>query len=106
MLLRNPQPDPEFSRRFGMPTEIEIPAMPKQQEWRRKQPTMEFPAIPKQQEWTPPPYWRELLHVQETKFERRCKEWFVKALLVLGSLGFLALVSIYLFKLLMMVAMQ
>ena len=118
MLLRNPQPDPEFTHRFGVPTELEIPAMPKQQawtppkqqqEWRPKRPTIEIPAIPKQQvqqEWMPPPYWRELLHTEETKFGRKCREWFVKALLVLGTLGSLALISIYLFKLLVMVALQ
>ena len=85
MLLRNPQPDPEFRRRFNEPTAIEIP------------------AIPKQQDWTPPRYWRELLQVEETKFERLCKTWFVKSLFVLGTLYLLAVVSIFLYKLLMLV---
>ena len=112
MLLRNPQPDPEFTHRFGVPTELEIPAMPKQQawtppkqqqEWRPKRPTMEFPAIPKQQEWTPPRYWKELLQVQETKFERICKSWFVKIVTVLAILYILALITVFLGKLFMMV---
>jgi hypothetical protein len=30
MLLRNPQPDPEFKHKFNVDTEREIPAMPKE----------------------------------------------------------------------------
>jgi len=85
MLLRDPQPYPDFTRKFDEPTQIEIP------------------AIPRQQEWTPPRYWRELLQVEETKFERAYKTWFVKVLFVLGTLYLLAVVSIFLYKLLMLV---
>ena len=93
MLLREPQPYPDFSRKFDAPTEIEIPAIPKQQAW----------MPPQQQEWTPPRYWKELLQVQETKFERLCKSWFVKIVTVLAILYILALISVFLSKLFMMV---
>jgi hypothetical protein len=94
MLLRNPQPDPEFSRKFDTPTEIEIPAIPKQQAWMPPQ---------QQQDWTPPRYWKELLQVQESKFERICKSWFVKVVTVLAIFYVIALISVFLGKLFMMV---
>lgn len=58
---------------------------------------------PPQEEWTPPPYWKELLYVEQTKFERTCKTWFVKIMFVFGTLYVLALISIFLWKLLMVV---
>ena len=98
MLLRNPEPYPEFTRKFDEPTEIEIPAIPKQ-----TMPKQQAWMPPQQQDWTPPRYWKELLQVQETKFERLCKSWFVKIVTVLAILYILALISVFLGKLFMMV---
>lgn len=93
MLLRNPLPDPEFTRRFDEPTQPQIPAMPK----------MELQVLPQRQEWTPPPYWRNLLQLEETKLERACKRWFSRLILIAAIFYILALVSVFLWKLLLMV---
>lgn len=85
MLLQNHLPYPDLTRKSNEPTEIEIP------------------AIPKQQEWMPPPYWKDLLMVKEARFEAACKKWFTRFIVVSMILYVTIITSIFLWKLLLMV---
>lgn len=95
MILRNPLPDPDLIRRFNeVDTLREIPAIPALVPKR---------SIPQPDDWTPPPYWKNLLHMEESKLEQACKKWFTRVILVATILYVLTLVSIFLWKLLLMV---
>lgn len=93
MILRNPLPDPELTRRFNDVETLETPALIP------RQPRPQLSPDP----WTPPPYWKNLLYMEESKFEQICKKWFLRVIVVAASLYLLALVSIFLWKVLMMV---
>lgn len=58
---------------------------------------------PSPQEWTPPPYWKNLLHMDESRFEQECKKWFFRTLTIAMILYVLTIASIFLGKLLMIV---
>lgn len=105
MIIRNPLPfdswpNSTFEEIQKIDTIPEMPAINNRNKAVVRD-LLQYP--PPYQEWTPPPYWRDLLEVQETKFERACKAWFVKMLFVFAILYIIALISIFLWKLLMVV---
>lgn len=95
MILRNPLPDPDLIRRFNeVDTLREIPAIPALVPKR---------SLPQPDDWTPPPYWKNLLHMEESKFEQACKKWFFRVITIAMLLYVLAIASIFLGKLLVLV---
>lgn len=95
MILRNPLPDPDLIRRFNeVDTLREIPAIPALVPKR---------PLPQPDDWTPPPYWKNLLHMEESKFEQSCKKWFFRVITIAMILYVLAIASIFLGKLLVLV---
>lgn len=95
MILRNPLPDPDLIRRFNeVDTLREIPAIPALVPKR---------SLPQPDSWTPPPYWKNLLHMEESKFEQSCKKWFFRVITIAMILYVLAIASIFLGKLLVLV---
>lgn len=108
MIIKNPQPYP--SKNESWPTHIaaggihntdtapDIHAIPK-----REKAVLQEWMPPRPEEWTPPPYWRSLLHLEETKLERVSKRWFSRVLVAAMILYVLIITSIFLWKLLMIV---
>ena len=109
MIIKNPQPFPEqwptshlaIEEIYNTDTSPDMQAIPKEEAKREKAVLQEW--TPPQHEWTPPAYFQSSSQVEETRFERICKTWFVKIMFVLLILYVLALISIFLCKLFMLV---
>jgi len=121
-MIRDPRPYPSKASLDPWPTHFVITDDTLQpQDIHKIDTTPNIPAIPKMQQeqnynnkamlqewapqeiWTPPPYWRELLVVQETKWERICKAWFIKLFFMMLILYVIVIISIFLYKLLILV---
>lgn len=59
---------------------------------------------PPPEEWAPPPYWKSLLHMDESRFEQECKKWFARAMVVVILVSIFILSCIFLLHLIMQVA--
>lgn len=96
----NPWPNATFEEIQKIDTAPEMPAVNN----RNKVVLRDMWQPPPPQEWTPPPYWRNLLHMDESKFEQECKKWFARAMVVIILVSIFLLSSMFLFKLIMLVA--
>ena len=103
MIIKNPLPfdawpNSHFEDLQNVDTSPELPSINK----RNKVFLQDLQPLP-QEAWTPPPYWKNLLYMEESKFEQECKKWFFRTITIAMLLYVLAIASIFLFKLLILV---